>query len=474
MRFEELKLIQPLLAAVQKQGYDVPTPIQAKAIPEVLAGHDVLGCAQTGTGKTAAFALPILQNLVEHPVAGAPRPIRVLVLTPTRELAAQVEESFKTYGANTSLRTAVLFGGVGQSPQVAALRAGVDVLVATPGRLLDLMNQGHVRLDRVGVFVLDEADRMLDMGFIHDIRRVAAALPRARQTLLFSATLLPEIRELAGFLLSRPVSVSVTPAATPVEAIAQRVHFVEKGDKPALLAHMLVEPGIFRALVFTRTKHGADKVVKCLARAGIQAAAIHGNKSQGKRERALDGFRDGSQRVLVATDIAARGLDVEDISAVFNYDLPHEPEVYVHRIGRTGRAGASGLAISFCASEERDDLRAIERLIHHRLPEAPLPAGVKPIPAPREVPGSRGQRPRSQQAQGNRPRGDRPQGSRPQAGRSQGRPPQGNRSRPSASQGQRRFSPTLQALRSRQKTENAQGFLGQDEPGPNPYRSATR
>jgi ATP-dependent RNA helicase RhlE len=367
MRFEELNLIKPLLETVLEQGYSTPTPIQEKAIPHVLAGLDVMGCAQTGTGKTAAFALPILQRLHAAGTKGGRRTIRTLVLTPTRELASQNNESFETYGRKLGFRTAVIFGGVGQNPQVRALNLGVDILVATPGRLLDLMNQGFVDLHAVEIFVLDEADRMLDMGFIHDIKRVVKALPAKRQTLLFSATLPQGIKELSSGILIDPVYVSVAPSATPVEKIEQTVYFVDKPNKMALLVHLLNEQPITRALVFTRTKHGADKVVNHLAKASIQAAAIHGNKSQSNRERALHSFKRGHSRVLVATDIASRGLDIDDVSHVVNFDLPNEPESYVHRIGRTGRAGANGIAFSFCCSEERGFLSDIERLIRKRL-----------------------------------------------------------------------------------------------------------
>jgi ATP-dependent RNA helicase RhlE len=401
MRFEDLNLDPALLAATRLLGYQTPTPIQAQAIPLVLQGRDVLGCAQTGTGKTAAFALPMLQRLGGPRRPSGPRPVRALVLTPTRELATQIGESFAACGRGQGPQAAVIFGGVGQSPQVRALERGVDILVATPGRLLDLMGQGHARLGQVEILVLDEADRMLDMGFIHDIRKIVAALPRARQTLLFSATLPTEIQRLAGDMLREPVRVSAAPPATTLEAIRQRVHLVPKADKPALLAHLLRAPEVTRALVFTRTKHGADKVVRQLVRVGIPAAAIHGNKSQTHRERALGAFKQGDQRVLVATDIASRGIDVEHISTVFNFDLPHEPEVYVHRIGRTGRAGASGLAVSFCSPEERSDLGAIERLIRQRLEQAPLPTDLAPLspPGPRPPAGFR-PRPRSQGAPG--------------------------------------------------------------------------
>jgi ATP-dependent RNA helicase RhlE len=365
--FSELRLAAPILRALKAEGYLVPTPIQAQAIPHVLAGRDLLGVAQTGTGKTAAFALPMLAHLAEPRTPPRPRGARALVLTPTRELAIQIADSFRRYGRHLGLRQALVFGGVGQSPQVAALARGVDILVATPGRLLDLMGQGHIRLADVALFVLDEADRMLDMGFIHDVRKVVAALPKARQTLLFSATMPAEIAKLSAAILVEPVRVEVTPVSSTVERIEQRVHFVETARKRALLAETLKRPGIARALVFTRTKHGANRVAEQLRRAGIEAAEIHGNKSQNARQKALEGFRGGSVRVLVATDIAARGIDIDGISHVVNFDLPEVPEQYVHRIGRTGRAGASGVALSFCDSSERPLLRAIERLTRRPL-----------------------------------------------------------------------------------------------------------
>ncbi|GHG76365.1 DEAD/DEAH box helicase [Comamonas sp. JC664] len=368
MTFDELQLQDTLLRAVKAEGYTTPTPIQQKAIPHALAGRDVLGVAQTGTGKTAAFALPILQRLSAKAPPGGARPVRCLVLTPTRELAGQVGDSFGTYGKNLPLRHTVIFGGVGQNPQVQALQRGVDVLVATPGRLLDLMEQGCVSLRSLEVFVLDEADRMLDMGFIHDVRRVIKALPSKRQTLFFSATLPPDIVDLARSILTDPVRVEVTPASSTAETVSQQVYFVEREQKRGLLTHLLKDGNIRRALVFTRTKHGANRVAKQLEGAGVSSAAIHGNKSQNARERALDEFRSGTLRVLVATDIAARGIDIDGLSYVVNYDLPNVPEQYVHRIGRTGRAGASGTAVSFCDAEEREYLRDIERTIRRNVP----------------------------------------------------------------------------------------------------------
>ncbi|PJF39529.1 MAG: DEAD/DEAH box helicase, partial [Chloroflexi bacterium] len=361
MQFNELNLTKPLLRAVNAQGYTEPTPIQAQAIPYVLDGRDVIGCAQTGTGKTAAFALPILQRLG----AGQQkkRGIRALVLSPTRELAAQIGEDFAANGRHTNLKHTVIFGGVGQQPQVKAVRRGVDILVATPGRLLDLMNQRVIRLDTVEIFVLDEADRMLDMGFIHDVKRIIKALPTKRQTLLFSATMPQDIQDLADHILFNPVRVEVTPQATTVEKIDQSVFFVEKNGKVPLLKHLLADKAVRRVLVFTRTKHRANKVAKQLGQSRVRAEAIHGNKSQTARERALANFKSGKTRVLVATDIAARGIDVDRVTHVINFDLPNEPESYVHRIGRTARAGASGIAYSFCDVDERKHLRNIERLI---------------------------------------------------------------------------------------------------------------
>jgi ATP-dependent RNA helicase RhlE len=365
--FSELALSEPLQRALAAEDYRTPTPIQAQAIPHLLAGRDLLGVAQTGTGKTAAFALPILQRLAERRAAPAPKSPRALVLTPTRELALQIDDSFRRYGRHLPLRQAVIFGGVGQQPQVAAMARGVDILVATPGRLLDLMNQRHVRFDGLGILVLDEADRMLDMGFIRDVKRIIAALPRERQTLLFSATMPGDIAELAESVLRAPVKVEVTPVSSTVERIDQRVLFVDGGEKRALLAAVLRDPEIARALVFARTKHGADRIARDLERGKVRAAAIHGNKSQGARQRALESFRGGQVRVLVATDIAARGIDIDGITHVINFDLPNVPESYVHRIGRTARAGSSGVALSFCSAEERDLLRDIERLTRRRL-----------------------------------------------------------------------------------------------------------
>lgn len=366
--FRDLPLSEPLQRAVAATGYTQPTPIQAAAIPHLLAGRDLLGCAQTGTGKTAAFALPILHRLAEADRPVLPRSPQALILSPTRELAAQIGESFRAYGRFLRIRHTVIFGGVGQHAQVQALNKGVHVLVATPGRLQDLMQQRHVRLDRLNVFVLDEADRMLDMGFLPDIRRIVGALPRERQSLFFSATMPETIAELAESLLTDPVRVAVTPVSSPVERIEQRVLHVGQERKRELLQQLLEDDRLHRVLVFTRTKRRAEFVSRDLRSAGIKADSIHSDKSQTARNHALHGFRSGRTRVLVATDIAARGLDVDDVSHVINYDLPHEPESYVHRIGRTARAGASGVAYSFCSTIERNSLREIEQLLGQRIP----------------------------------------------------------------------------------------------------------
>ncbi|HSR37369.1 MAG TPA: DEAD/DEAH box helicase [Phnomibacter sp.] len=370
MTFDKMGLIDPLLKALTEEGYTTPTPIQAQAIPHLLQGRDLLGCAQTGTGKTAAFALPILQYLQQHPVKQhGKKPIRALILTPTRELAIQIEESLNAYGRHLPLNHLVIFGGVGQQPQVQALHKGVDVLVATPGRLLDLMQQGFIALQHLEVFVLDEADRMLDMGFVHDVKKVIAKLPAKRQSLFFSATMPPDIQALANSILTNPVKVEVTPVSSTAETIQQHIYYVSKNDKRHLLLHLLQKhTDLTSVLVFTRTKHGADRVVKDLVRAGQAAQAIHGNKSQNARQQALQNFKSGTTRVLVATDIAARGIDIDDLGYVINYELPNIPETYVHRIGRTGRAGASGIAFSFCEAEEREYLRDIQKLIKRQIP----------------------------------------------------------------------------------------------------------
>jgi ATP-dependent RNA helicase RhlE len=448
MPFTLLGLAEPIVRAVRAEGYQTPTPIQAKAIPQVLAGRDILGCAQTGTGKTAAFALPLLHRLGAAAPVNAPQPpalkpgqhihqsqgpksgrgrrIRSLILSPTRELASQIAESFQAYGKQLDLRGAVIFGGVNQGPQTRIIQSGVDILVATPGRLLDLMDQGFIDLRFVQIFVLDEADRMLDMGFIEPIRKIVAKLPKERQTLMFSATMPPPIRALAQSILRDPVSVEVTPVASAVEKIEQSVYFVEKRNKPDLLVHFLKSAPVTRALVFTRTKHGADKVVRQLFLAGIAAEAIHGNKSQSQRTRAMSNFKAGRAPVLVATDVAARGIDVDNISHVFNYDLPVEPETYVHRIGRTARAGASGSAVSFCDVEERSTLKAIERLIKRQIP---LGEGAEELtsrpPAPSHAP-------RPHQA---RPGAHRPTGGGGERRPRPGAPGGGARRRPAPAQG---------------------------------------
>lgn len=369
MNFEKLNIITPILRSLKAEGYTMPTPIQEQAIPVILEGKDLLGCAQTGTGKTAAFAIPLLQVLHEEQKnEKGPRTIKALILTPTRELAIQIDESLTAYGRYTGIKHTVVFGGVSQVPQTNALRSGVDILVATPGRLLDLMNQKYISLNHVKMFVLDEADRMLDMGFSHDVKRIIAQLPVARQTLLFSATMPPEITKLIDTILSNPVKVEVTPASSTVDTILQEVYFVDKKDKKSLLIQLLKNRSIDSALVFTRTKHGADKIAKDLVKVRITAQAIHGNKSQMARQLALENFKLKRTRVLVATDIAARGIDVQELSHVINFDLPNVPETYVHRIGRTGRAGMGGTAVSFCDTEERPYLRDIQKLISKKIP----------------------------------------------------------------------------------------------------------
>ena len=366
MKFEQLNIIPPILNALAEQGYETPTPIQEKALPPALEGRDVLGCAQTGTGKTCAFAVPILQRLNAHP--SKKHPIRALILTPTRELAIQIQECFEAYGKYLPLRSTVIYGGVGQNPQAEALSRGTDILVATPGRLQDLHDQGLVHVDQLEVLVLDEADRMLDMGFIHDVRRILAWLPEKKQTLFFSATMPAELNDLVSSLLHDPVRAAVDPISSPVERIEQRLYFVDKGNKTKLLYDLLEQEQISSALVFTRTKHGANKVADELSRRGVNAEAIHGNKSQTARQNALNGFKAGTVRVLVATDIAARGLDIEELPYVFNYNLSEVPETYIHRIGRTGRAGRGGTAISFCDITETEMLRDIEKLLGKKIP----------------------------------------------------------------------------------------------------------
>jgi ATP-dependent RNA helicase RhlE len=370
LSFNNLQLIEPLLKALSNEGYTTPTPIQTQAIPAILQRRDLQGCAQTGTGKTAAFAIPMLQLMHEEQQQSAPgrRTIKALILTPTRELAIQIEESFRAYGKYVDLKHFVVFGGVSQHNQVKALRHGVDILVATPGRLLDLMQQRHISLQDIKYFVLDEADRMLDMGFVHDVKRIIAKLPAKRQTLFFSATMPREIQQLAHILLNNPVKVEVTPPATTVDLIQQKMYYVETMNKRPLLIHLLRDTTIETVLLFTRTKHGADKIARDLNKHGIKAEAIHGNKSQNARQDALQNFKIRKTRILVATDIAARGIDIDDLTHVLNYDLPNIPETYVHRIGRTGRAGASGIAISFCSYEEKIFLRDIQKLINKNIP----------------------------------------------------------------------------------------------------------
>jgi len=386
MLFKDLSLIEPLLRAIEEEGYTTPTPIQEMTIPPLLEGKDLLGCAQTGTGKTAAFALPILQRFTLERYSGPrPRPIRALVIAPTRELASQVSDSFGTYGTHTDLRHTVVFGGVRQGPQVRALKKGVDILVATPGRLLDLMGQKVLSLKKLQVLVLDEADRMLDMGFIVDVRRIVSQVPTERQTLLFSATMPLAIQHLADSLLTDPVEVRVSPEAPAAETVAQTVYLVEWHDKQALLEHLLADKAATRVLIFTRTKRGADKVQQFLRRAGIKAESIHSDKTQVVRQRVLANFKHGKTPVLVASDVAARGIDIDDISHVVNYDMPNEAEVYVHRIGRTGRAGAPGVAWSFCGVEERHLLNEIEKLLDEPIEvvaEHPFPS---PLPRKSQV-----------------------------------------------------------------------------------------
>jgi ATP-dependent RNA helicase RhlE len=369
MSFENLKLIEPILRALKTEGYTTPTPIQEQAIPIVLQRRDLLGCAQTGTGKTAAFSIPILQLLYQDRLQHKEqKTIKALILTPTRELAIQINESLAAYGKHTGLKHLVIYGGVSQNPQTDALRRGVDILVATPGRLLDLMNQRFVHLDHIKMLVLDEADRMLDMGFVNDVKKIIAKIPAKRQTLFFSATMPKEIQHLADSILTNPERVEVTPVSSTADTIAQELYYVEKNDKRSLLQHILKDKEIKTALVFTRTKHGADKVVKDLVKIGITAEAIHGNKSQNARQRALTNFKARTTRVLIATDIAARGIDIDELTHVINYEIPNIPETYVHRIGRTGRAGASGIAMTFCDAEEIDFLKDIHKLIGKEIP----------------------------------------------------------------------------------------------------------
>jgi ATP-dependent RNA helicase RhlE len=404
--FNDLGLSAPILKALADEKYEMPTPIQAQAIPHVISGRDLLGIAQTGTGKTAAFALPILNRLAADPKPTPRRSCRALILSPTRELASQIADSFKAYGRHLRLTTTVIFGGVSPRAQIQSLSRGVDILVATPGRLMDHAGTGAVTLDKVELFVLDEADQMLDLGFIHAIRKLVRMLPQQRQSLFFSATMPKEIGQLAGELLRDPMKVAVTPVATPVETIDQRVIFVDTPQKRSMLAEILGDAALGRTLVFTRTKHGADRVVRHLESSGIDSAAIHGNKSQSQRERALGAFREGRTKVLIATDIAARGIDVDGVTHVINFDLPNIPESYVHRIGRTARAGASGVAISFCDAEERAYLRDIEKLIRRQIPATD-----------RRVPGAAQAAPSDERSHGN---GQRHNGGRQRQGRGHG------------------------------------------------------
>ena len=472
MNFSELSLTRPLLRAVEEQGYTQPSPIQAKAIPPVLEGRDLLGCAQTGTGKTAAFALPMLQLLAARRPARSQ--VRALVLTPTRELALQIGESFAQLGKYTSIRHTVVFGGVGQAPQAAALAKGVDVLVACPGRLNDLIGQGLADLSGVEIFVLDEADRMLDMGFVHDVKRVMAKLPAQRQNLMFSATMPKEIEQLADSFLHRPVTVKVDPPSSTVDRIEQTLYPVCKADKRRLLAWLLTEGGVPGALVFSRTKHGADRIAKDLTRAGVSAAAIHGNKSQSARVAALEGFKNGSTRVLVATDIAARGIDINELSHVINFDLPEVPETYVHRIGRTARAGKSGVAISFCCPEEQEYLAGIEKLIRKKLTRVtdhPFIAAANepaPPPAPRPPRGARlrPQAPAAQTQRNEEPIVEEKKPSQPQPAQgkaNQGQPAQGEALSASAKRRRRRHRAAAAAQQPGQQAQgqNQQAAKGQ-------------
>lgn len=429
MLFKDLQLIDPILKAVSEEGYTSPTPIQAKAIPFVLKGNDLLGCAQTGTGKTAAFSIPILQLLSDKNNNDRKRAIRCLIVTPTRELAIQIGESLHAYGKYTGLTSTVIFGGVNQSRQVTALQNGVDILVATPGRLLDLMNQGFISLQKIEIFVLDEADRMLDMGFIQDVRRLLLALPEKRQSLFFSATMPPEIVKLADRILVNPSKVEVTPVSSTADTIKQLVYFVDRGNKNSLLVDVLKNPKIKTCLVFTRTKHVADKVVKMLAQHSVKAEAIHGNKSQNARQTALTNFKAQTTRILVATDIAARGIDVDNLEYVINYDLPNIPETYVHRIGRTGRAGANGTAFSFCDAEEKAYLKDIEKLIAKKIPV--LDEHAYPLMdhnPPKTPQGGRQQRPSS----------SKPKNAGNPNSSNTGNRPNGNTNKPGGSSGRRK------------------------------------
>jgi ATP-dependent RNA helicase RhlE len=437
--FADFDFVEPIRLTLKNENYTTPTPIQAQAIPHLLAGRDLLGCAQTGTGKTAAFALPILNRLALSRRAPVPRKPRVLILAPTRELAQQIDESFTTYVRGLKFRQVVVVGGVSQQPQTRVLNRGVDILVATPGRLLDLMNQGAVRLDGLDTFVLDEADRMLDMGFLPSIERIIAALPAERQSLFFSATMPPALAPLVGKLLRDPIRIAVAPQSTTAERIEQHVMFVSRQDKKALLQDILSDNTVRRAIVFARTKHGADKLARWLDAAGISTDSIHGDKSQAARQRALYGFRDGRTRVLVATDIAARGIDIDDISHVINFDLPVEPENYVHRIGRTARAGAEGIALTFCDADERAALRGIEKMIKQQIPvrtDHPYHQQMSTAPSAATQPIRRPVRPARRPGGG---QGNRPYGQGHQAAALGGRPTR--RPSPKPTQGRRTGAP---------------------------------
>ncbi len=416
MQFENLNLIAPILSAIKSKGYTTPTPIQMQAIPPILQGRDIMGCAQTGTGKTAAFAIPTLQILAKDRQAGqSAKGIKVLIVTPTRELAMQIGESFTAYGKGLGFYNAVIFGGVKQHAQVRKLKSGVDIVIATPGRLLDLMNQGVISLQNLKIFTLDEADRMLDMGFIHDIKKLIKKLPEKRQSLFFSATMPPTIITLAGTMLTNPVHVEVTPDSPTAEMVTQKMYMVSKTDKKDLLRHVLKDPAIASALVFTRTKHGADKLAKFMNVSGVKTEAIHGNKSQSARQKALENFKTNKTRVLVATDIAARGIDIKELSHVINFEIPNEPETYVHRIGRTGRAQNRGIALSFCDQDERDSVEDIHKLINQQIPITenhpyhvqftPKITGRRPSSRPRQF-----SRPNSHPAPGSRRGGFRGRG----------------------------------------------------------------
>lgn len=451
MTFNDLGIIEPILEALQAEGYTHPTPIQAQSIPVLLEGKDLLGCAQTGTGKTAAFAIPILQNIyLDETKEKGKRKIKALIVTPTRELAVQIGESFSSYGKHTGIKNAVIFGGVKQGAQVDAVRRGVDVLVATPGRLLDLMNQGYISLRDIEYFGLDEADQMLDMGFIHDIRRIITKLPKQRQSLFFSATMPLSILDLSGKILGDPIRVAVKPEQATAERVEQAVYFVAKSGKSKLLIHLLKENSYTSTLIFSRTKSGADRIARVLNRADIQAEAIHGNKSQNARQRALNNFKAGETKVLVATDIAARGIDVDELALVINYDLPNIPETYVHRIGRTGRASASGVAHSFCAVDEKPYLRDIQKLIKQQIPvisDHPFPDDGTEVPEPKQQRGRRPQNGNSSRRtpnnrSGNNSRGEEGNRSggrsrKPRGGSSEGRNSGGN-NRPRRSESRNR------------------------------------